>query len=85
MQDIRCGACHRKLGAGEYVRLVPPGAVVCDPFAGSGTFLVAAQEAGHQWIGCELEHAYHELALRRLAASRATSQDAAPLSDAEQT
>lgn len=71
--------------AREVVRLVPPGAVVCDPFAGSGTFLVAAQEAGHQWIGCELEPAYHELALRRLAASRATSQDAAPLSDAEQT
>lgn len=67
------------------VRLVPPGAVVCDPFAGAGTFLVAAQEAGHQWIGCELEPAYHELAVRRLAASRATSQDAAPLSDAEQT
>ncbi|MHA6887213.1 Com family DNA-binding transcriptional regulator [Ralstonia pseudosolanacearum] len=21
MQDIRCGACHRKLGAGEYLRL----------------------------------------------------------------
>ncbi|MGD7191230.1 DNA-methyltransferase, partial [Ralstonia pseudosolanacearum] len=71
--------------AREVVRLVPPGAVVCDPFAGSGTFLVAAQEVGHQWIGCELEPAYHELALRRLAASRATSQDAAPLSDAEQT
>ncbi|MCL9854341.1 DNA-methyltransferase [Ralstonia solanacearum] len=71
--------------AREVVRLVPPGSVVCDPFAGSGTFLVAAQEAGHQWIGCELEPAYHELAVRRLAASRATSQDAAPLSDAEQT
>ncbi|RBB93376.1 Com family DNA-binding transcriptional regulator, partial [Pseudomonas sp. MWU12-2115] len=21
MQDIRCGSCNRKLGAGEYVRL----------------------------------------------------------------
>ncbi|MGD7313958.1 DNA methyltransferase, partial [Ralstonia pseudosolanacearum] len=53
--------------AREVVRLVPPGSVVCDPFAGSGTFLVAAKEAGHQWIGCELEPAYHELASARLA------------------
>ena len=53
--------------AREVMRLVPPGSVVCDPFAGSGTFLVAAKEAGHQWIGCELEPAYHELASARLA------------------
>lgn len=64
--------------AREVVRLVPPGSVVCDPFAGSGTFLVAAKEGGHNWIGCELEPAYHELALRRLAASSADSQNATP-------
>ncbi|MCY1210825.1 DNA methylase [compost metagenome] len=52
--------------AREVVRLVPPGSVVCDPFAGSGTFLVAAKEAGHRWIGCELEPAYHEAANDRL-------------------
>ncbi|MGE8450834.1 MAG: DNA methyltransferase, partial [Pseudomonadales bacterium] len=49
------------------VRLVPAGGVVCDPFAGSGTFLAAAQQAGLQWIGCEIEPAYHELASQRLA------------------
>lgn len=52
--------------AREVVRLVPPGSVVCDPFAGSGTFLVAAKEAGHRWIGCELEPSYHEAANDRL-------------------
>lgn len=52
--------------AREVVRLVPPGSIVCDPFAGSGTFLVAAKEAGHRWIGCELEPAYHEAANDRL-------------------
>ncbi|MGC5887127.1 DNA methyltransferase, partial [Ralstonia pseudosolanacearum] len=54
--------------AREVVRLVPPGSVVCDPFAGAGTFLVAAKEAGHSWIGCELETAYHEVARERLRA-----------------
>lgn len=54
--------------AREVVRLVQPGGVVCDPFAGSATFLVAAKEAGLQWIGCELEPAYHEVASQRLAA-----------------
>ena len=39
--------------AREVVRLVPDGGTVCDPFAGSGTFLVAAKEAGLNWISCE--------------------------------
>ncbi len=52
--------------AREVMRLVPRGSVVCDPFAGSGTFLVAAKEAGHHWIGCEMEPAYHDIATARL-------------------
>lgn len=55
--------------ARQVVSLVPPGSVVCDPFAGSGTFLVAAKEAGHRWIGCELEASYHEAANERLMAA----------------
>ncbi|KVC61855.1 DNA-methyltransferase [Burkholderia ubonensis] len=54
--------------AREVVRLVPDGGVVCDLFAGSGTFLVAAREAGLDWIGCETNQAYHEIASTRLAA-----------------
>lgn len=54
--------------ARELVRLVSPGGVVCDPFAGAGTFLVAAQEAGLQWIGSELNPHYHQVAAGRLAA-----------------
>lgn len=55
--------------AKEVMRLVAPGSVVLDPFAGSGTFLVAAQEAGHSWIGCEIEPTYYEIAQQRLARS----------------
>ena len=52
--------------ASEVVRLVPPGSVVCDPFAGSGTFLAAAKEHGHRWMGCEIEPTYHACASARL-------------------
>lgn len=40
-------------------RLVtPPGGIVLDPFAGSGTTLVAAQQEGFRVIGCEREDEY---------------------------
>ncbi|MCS6477826.1 site-specific DNA-methyltransferase [Burkholderia thailandensis] len=55
--------------AREVVRLVPAGGVVCDLFAGSGTFLAAAREAGLHWIGCETNQAYHAIALHRLGMS----------------
>lgn len=53
--------------AREVVRLAPAGGVVLDPFAGSGTFLDAAKQGGLNWIGCELEPAYHQVATARLA------------------
>lgn len=52
--------------AREVVRLVPGCGVVCDPFAGSGTFLVAAKEIGLHWIGCEANDVYYGLADERL-------------------
>jgi len=41
--------------------------IILDPFAGSGTTLVAAKELGRQFLGFEIEPKYVEIAQRRLA------------------
>jgi len=49
------------------VRLVtPPGGIVLDPFAGSGSTLVAAKREGFQYIGIEQEAEYVEIAKARV-------------------
>jgi len=51
------------------VRLVcPKGGVVLDPYSGSGTTLVAAAEEGMDFIGIELDPAYHKIASKRATA-----------------
>lgn len=43
-----------------------PGDVVCDPFAGSGSTLVAARSLQMNFMGCELDPHWHNVAVQRL-------------------
>jgi adenine-specific DNA-methyltransferase len=52
-----------------------PGGTVLDPFAGSGSTLMAARELGRRYLGIELDAEYHAIASRRLGReSTATAQ-----------
>jgi site-specific DNA-methyltransferase (adenine-specific) len=48
--------------------ITPPGGTVLDPFNGSGSTGCAAVELGHEYIGCELDPAYVEIAKKRIEA-----------------
>ena len=44
-----------------------PGALILDPFAGSGSTLVAATKKCRQYVGIEIDEQYSKLAAARAA------------------
>lgn len=57
------------------VRLVtPPGGLVLDPFAGSGTTLIAASQEGCRYVGIEESADYVDIARQRLNADILTRE-----------
>lgn len=53
----------------DLVRSAPPGGVVLDPFAGSGTTGVAALLEGRRFVGVELTEHYAQVSANRLRAT----------------
>jgi len=46
----------------------PVGGIILDPFFGAGTTGVVAKKLGRDWVGCELNEEYLEIAKRRIEA-----------------
>lgn len=65
------GNNHPTVKSGKLMRylitmITPPGGTVLDPFAGSGSTLLAAKSLGFPFIGIEKEAEYFEIAKRRI-------------------
>ena len=58
--------------------ITPPGGIVLDPFAGSGTTGIAAVSEGFNFIGFEMDADHHAIAMARIghAASAAPETNA---------
>lgn len=51
------------------------GETVIDPFSGSGTTAVVAQQLGRKWAGCELNYEYNEWAIDRIESTFTMSEE----------
>ena len=50
----------------QLVHICEPGEVILDPFAGSGTTLLAAEQEGYDAVGVEMNEYYADRARERL-------------------
>ena len=55
----------------DLLRIVVPGGIILDPFAGSGSTLLAARNLGLGYVGIEASADYYKIAWERLGNTRA--------------
>lgn len=69
--------CPKPVEEMEFIieALTERGQVILDCFSGLGSTLVAAEQLGRRWIGCDLSRRYCQIAMKRLAELRRASSD----------
>ena len=50
----------------KVIRIMPDGYLIFDPFSGSGTTGVARVRTGNDYIGCEIDQEYSDIAIARI-------------------
>ena len=72
--DVHCTVKPLELMKFLVELVVPPerGQVILDPFAGTGTTLLAAKETGRDYLGIEINSKYCQIARNRLSSIRTT-------------
>jgi site-specific DNA-methyltransferase (adenine-specific) len=53
----------------HFLKRIPSGGVVVDPFAGSGASMVSALDGGFRWIGVEIDESHCEAIALKVAAA----------------
>lgn len=61
----------------EMCKIVEPGGIILDPFAGSGTTVLAARQEGYHSVGIELSKHYAHTAAKRIEDAELESTEAA--------
>jgi len=64
-KNRHCAPYHLSFARNCIFRWCPPGGMVCDPYSGSGTTMLAAYLEGKQFVGTELMKKYFNLACHR--------------------
>ena len=58
----------------DVIRICEPGGRILDPFAGSGTTILAAVEEGYEAVGIEVTDAYYKLGTERVKTALETGE-----------
>ena len=68
LKERRYHPTQKPVALGRWIieRFGTPEMIVFDPFAGSGSFLLAAKQKGLRFVGCELEPEYCDIINERL-------------------
>ncbi len=71
MNEKREHPTQKPVSLGRWIleKFAKEGDLIFDPFAGSGSFLIACKQLGFKFVGCEINKDYVEIIKKRLAQS----------------